>query len=70
MGQEEIPLTESPQHGDTWDMAIGSRGDIHLAVADIHRAITVGMYRTKLDLLDFKPAAPTIRLRDVGGRSE
>ena len=34
------------------------------------RAITVGMYRTKLDLLDFKPTAPTIRLRDVGGRSE
>ncbi|MEG2076383.1 MAG: hypothetical protein RRY34_07755, partial [Victivallaceae bacterium] len=31
------------------------------------RAITVGMNRTKLDLLDFKPAAPSIRLKDVGG---
>ena len=34
------------------------------------RAITVGMYRTKLDLLDFKPSTPSILLRDVGGRSE
>ena len=31
------------------------------------RAITVGMYRYKLDLLDFKATAPAIRLRDVGG---
>ena len=34
------------------------------------RAITVGMYRTKLDLLDFKPSTPSIRLCDVGGRAE
>ena len=34
------------------------------------RAITVGMNRTKLDLLDFKPSAPAIRLKDVGGTEE
>ena len=34
------------------------------------RAITVGMNRTKLDLLDFKASAPSIRIRDVGGRAE
>ena len=34
------------------------------------RAITVGMNRTKLDLLDFKASAPAIRLRDVGGTED
>ena len=33
-------------------------------------AITVPMNRTKLDLLDFKPSAPAIRLRDVGGTED
>ncbi len=31
------------------------------------RAITVGMNRQKLNLLDFEPSAPAIRLKDVGG---
>ena len=34
------------------------------------KAITVGMYRHKLDLLDFKDSAPSIRLKDAGGTSE
>lgn len=32
------------------------------------RAITIGMHRYKLDLLDFKESKASIRLRDVGGR--
>ena len=34
------------------------------------RAITVPMNRTKLDLLDFKPSAPAIRLCDLGGTED
>ena len=34
------------------------------------KAITIPMNRTKLDLLDFKPSAPSIRLKDVGGTAD
>lgn len=34
------------------------------------KAITIGMNRTKLDLLDFKASAPSIRLKNVGGAEE
>ena len=34
------------------------------------KAITVGMNRHKLDLLDFKASAPAIRLKDAGGAAE
>ena len=33
------------------------------------RAISVGMNRAKLDLIDFKPAANVLRFRDAGGTS-
>jgi hypothetical protein len=31
------------------------------------KALTVEMNRTKLDLIDFKPSNPVIRLKDVSG---
>ena len=34
------------------------------------RAITVGMNRTKLDLLDFKPPQPAIRIAAIGAAAE
>lgn len=34
------------------------------------RAITVGMNREKLDLMDFKPATNVIRLKNAGGTEE
>ncbi len=34
------------------------------------RAVTIGMYRNTLDLLDFKKIAPTVLLKDFGGIEE
>lgn len=51
-------------YSDQW---VSEGGDKKIQFPVKVRAITVGMYRYKLDLLDFKPASPAIRLRDVGG---
>ena len=54
-------------HSEHW---VSEGGDKVIDLPIKIRAITVGMNRTKLDLLDFKPATPTIRLRDVSGCGE
>ena len=57
--------THSP--GPVSDQWVSEGGDKTIDFPIKVRAITVGMNRTKLDLLDFKPSAPAIRLKDVGG---
>ncbi len=53
--------------GPVSEQWVSEGGDKKIDLPIKVRAITVGMNRTKLDLLDFKPAAPSIRLKDVGG---
>ena len=56
--------------GPVSEQWVSEGGDKKIDLPIKVRAITVGMNRTKLDLLDFKPSAPAIRLRDVGGTED
>ena len=51
-------------HSDQW---VSEGGDKKIDLPIKIRAITIGMNRHKLDLLDFKASEPSIRLKDVGG---
>ena len=67
-GPEAHDAYQRPQPGDPsvnngFRRAATEKIDFPIKV----RAITVGMNRIKLDLLDFKPSVPAIRLKDVGG---
>ena len=56
--------------GPVSEQWVSEGGDKKIDLPVKVRAITVGMNRHKLDLLDFKPSAPAIRLRDVGGTED
>ena len=59
-------LTNSPWNREKWG-GKGSNGKIDFPIT--LRAVTVGMNRMKLDLLDFKPTVPVIRLGEVRVRA-
>ncbi len=56
--------------GPVEEQWVSSGGDKVIDLPIKLKAITVGMYRHKLDLLDFKDSAPAIRLKDAGGAEE
>ena len=68
LGRNTLVPTHSP--GPASDQWVSEGGDKKIDLPIKIRAITVGMNRTKLDLLDFKPSSPAIRIRDVGGITE
>ncbi len=67
--QTLFPTTLVNDHspGPYSEQWVSEGGDKKIDLPIKIRAITVGMYRTKLDLLDFKPSVPSIRIRDAGG---
>lgn len=68
LGPTTLVNDHSPgPHSDQW---VSEGGDKVIDLPIKLRAITVGMNRTKLDLLDFKASEPSIRLKNVGGIEE
>ena len=63
-------LVNDHSPGPVSEQWVSEGGDKRIDLPIKVRAITVGMNRHKLDLLDFKPSAPAIRLKDVGGVEE
>ena len=63
-------LVPTRNPGPVSDQWVSEGGDKKIDLPVKIRAITVGMNRTKFDLLDFKPSSPAIRIRDVGGITE
>ncbi len=53
--------------GPVSEQWVSSGGDKKIAYPIKVRALIVEMHRTPLDLADFKPATPVIRLKDVSG---
>lgn len=62
------PNTVLPTHspGPVSEQWVSEGGDKEIQFPIKLRAVTVGMNRTKLDLLDFKPSVPSIRIKDAG----
>lgn len=56
--------------GPVEEQWVSSGGDKVIDLPVKLKAVTVGMNRHKLDLLDFKASAPAIRLKDAGGAAE
>ncbi len=72
IGTALFPSTVFPTHspGPVSDQWVSCGGDKKIDLPIKIRAITVGMNRQKLDLLDFKEADRTILIRDVAGIEE
>jgi hypothetical protein len=56
--------------GPVSEQWVSEGGDKRIDLPVKVRAVTVGMNRHKLDLLDFKPSVPAIRLGAIGGVGE
>lgn len=72
VGTALFPSKVFPTHspGPVSDQWVSCGGDKKIDLPIKIRAITVGMNRYKLDLLDFKETDRTILIRDVGGIEE
>jgi hypothetical protein len=66
----ETKLFNDHSPGPVEEQWVSSGGNKVIDLPVKVKAITVGMNRHKLDLLDFKDSAPSIRLRDAGGAEE
>ena len=44
MGQEEVAVAEAPEHADAGDAAVGGRGDVDIAVADVDHLLLRGSH--------------------------
>ncbi len=64
---ENNPLFNNHSPGRAMDQWVSEGGDKVIDMPIKIRAVTVALNRKKLDLLDFKDATSTIRLKDVGG---
>ncbi len=62
-----IPTHSPGPYSEQW---VSEGGDKKIDFPVKLRAITIGMNRQKLDLTDFAPSVPAIRLRDAGGICE
>ncbi len=61
----DLVRTHSPGgYSEQW---VSEGGDKKIDFPVKVRALTIGMNRQKLNLLDFTPSAPSIRLKDIGG---
>ena len=72
VGTALFPSKIFPTHspGPVSDQWVSCGGDKKIDLPIKIRAITVGMNRYKLDLLDFKETDRTILIRDVAGIEE
>lgn len=61
------PLFNDHSPGPILEQWVSSSGNKIIDMPIKIKAITIGMNRHKLDLLDFKPSVPSIRLKDIGG---
>ncbi len=66
----ETTLFNDHSPGPVEEQWVSSGGDKVINMPVKLKAVTVGMNRHKLDLLDFKDSAPSIRLKDAGGATE